>query len=164
MHKDGPFEAIPDFVPGNLLLIVQEALRNALQHAQPTSISVTIRTKAPGAPIHLEFVDDGTDYDLGSQKGSKQGHFGIAGMMERAERLGGTLRVESTPGKETRIAAQIGQDANNQILPIGRFCRIRQYRTPPPNNKTRFPLRPDSCLSPCHHQPASVSWWWMTIP
>ena len=53
MHVDGPFEGIPDFVSGNLLLIVQEALRNALQHAQPTSISVTIRTKGPGAPIHL---------------------------------------------------------------------------------------------------------------
>ena len=104
MNKDGPFEAIPDFVPGNLLLIVQEALRNALHHAQPTSISVTIRRKAPGAPIYIELVDDGTDSDLGSQKGSEQGHFGIVGMMERAERLGGTLRVERRSGSQLRSA------------------------------------------------------------
>jgi len=97
-------------------LIVQEALRNALQHAQPTSISVTIRTKAPNAPIHLEIVDDGTGFSPGSQKGPEQGHFGFVGMMERAERLGGTLRMESTPGKGTRIAAQIRQDVNDQDL------------------------------------------------
>jgi signal transduction histidine kinase len=110
VHTEGPLERIPDVVSGNLLLIVQEALRNALQHGKPTIIDLAVFTEAPGAPIHLDLRDDGSGFTPGSQKGPEQGHYGIVGMRERAERLGGSLRVESSPGQGTRIVALVCQD------------------------------------------------------
>ena len=116
VHTDGPLEAIPEFVSGNLLLIVQEALRNALQHGSPANISVDIRTAAPSAPIHMVVCDDGSGFTPGSQHGPEQGHCGMVGMMERAERLGGSLRVESAPGQGTRIVVEVSQDAGDNDL------------------------------------------------
>jgi signal transduction histidine kinase len=123
VRTDGPLEGIPEFVSGNLLLIVQEALRNARQHGNPRNISVEISTSAPGAPIRLVISDDGSGFTPGSQNGPEQGHYGIVGMRERAERLGGSLRVDSSPGQGTRIMAEVSQHAddddlaNEKILP-----------------------------------------------
>ena len=110
---EGPLERIPDFVSGNLLLIVQEALRNAQQHANPAHISVLIRTESQGALIRLELLDDGCGFVLDALRGPEQGHYGIVGMRERAERLGGSLRVISTPGHGTRIFAEVSQHVDD---------------------------------------------------
>ncbi len=116
VRTDGPFEAMPDFVSGNLLLIVQEALRNALQHGKADNILVEISTASVGAPIRLVVSDDGAGFVLGSQKGSEQGHYGIVGMRERAERLGGSFILETLPGKGTRVVAEVSQDADDSDL------------------------------------------------
>ncbi len=116
VHTEGPLERIPDVVSGNLLLIVQEALRNALQHGKPATIALTITTEAPGAPIRLDLRDDGAGFTPGSQNGPEQGHYGIVGMRERAERLGGSLQVESSPGHGTRIVAVVCQDADDNTM------------------------------------------------
>lgn len=113
VRTEGPLERIPDVVSGNLLLIVQEAMRNALQHGKPAVIDLTVATEAPGAPIRLELLDDGSGFTPGSQNGPEQGHYGIVGMRERAERLGGSLQVESSPGHGTRIVAVVCQDADD---------------------------------------------------
>ena len=103
----GPLETIPDMVSGNLLLIVQEGLRNALQHGKPGHVTVRITSEAPDSPIRLEIQDDGRGFDPGHQRGPEQGHYGLVGMGERAERLGGYLRVESQPGVGTTIMAEV---------------------------------------------------------
>ncbi|MEO8616950.1 MAG: sensor histidine kinase, partial [Luteolibacter sp.] len=114
VHTEGPLERIPDVVSGNLLLIVQEALRNALQHGKPENIYLTITTEAQHAPIRLECRDDGPGFTPGSQNGPEQGHYGIVGMRERAERLAGSLKVESSPGHGTRLIAVVDQVLNNE--------------------------------------------------
>jgi len=116
VHTHGPLEGIPEFVSGNLLLIVQEALRNALQHGKAEKISVEISSAAAAAPIRLVVADDGAGFVLGSQNGPEQGHYGIVGMRERAERLGGSLHVESSPGNGTRIVVEVSQDADDSDL------------------------------------------------
>ena len=111
----GPLETIPDMVSGNLLLIVQEGLRNALQHGKPDHVTVRITSDAPDSPIRLEIRDDGRGFDPGHQRGPEQGHYGLVGMSERAERLGGYLRVESQPGVGTTIMAEVGRhDADDE--------------------------------------------------
>ncbi len=113
VRTEGPLERIPDVVSGNLLLIIQEALRNALQHGKPKTISLVITTSGPGAPIRLDLRDDGSGFTLGRQNGPEQGHYGIVGMRERAERLGGSLEVTSTPGEGSRIVAIVLQKGDD---------------------------------------------------
>jgi signal transduction histidine kinase len=103
----GPQTAVSDFVAGNLLLVVQEAVHNALQHADPAAIEVVLSFDPPADTIDVTVRDDGKGFTPGMQAGPLQGHFGMQGMRERVERLGGTLRVESMPGRGTVIHARV---------------------------------------------------------
>jgi signal transduction histidine kinase len=103
----GPETAVSDFVAGNLLLVVQEAVHNALQHATATAIEVVLSFDPPADAIDVTVRDNGKGFTPGTQAGPLQGHFGMQGMRERVERLGGTLRVESAPGRGTAIHARV---------------------------------------------------------
>lgn len=61
----------------------------------------------PADAIDVTVRDDGKGFTPGTQAGPLQGHFGMQGMRERVERLGGTLRVESAPGRGTAIHARV---------------------------------------------------------
>jgi len=85
-----------------LYRIAQEAMHNAVKHsgAQALDLSVSLE----GDEVLLSVADDGAGFD---PSGSFPGHLGLRSMRERAERLGGTLRIESAPGEGTRIHARI---------------------------------------------------------
>lgn len=87
--------------------IVQEALNNAVQHAQARHIVVGVGCDADG--LTLSVTDDGTGFSLPPRPDflTRAGHFGLVGMQERATRLGGTLRIEAVPGSGTRIIAHL---------------------------------------------------------
>lgn len=99
-------DAIPAYVAGNLILVIQEAVHNALHHAEPSTVEVIIDADAAGALV-IEIHDDGSGFEIGTQAGPRHGHFGLAGMRERVERLGGTFMIESTPGRGTLVRASI---------------------------------------------------------
>lgn len=109
VHTEGPLDGVPDFVAGNLILIAQEALHNALRHGRAAEVEVLATATAPASPIRLEVSDDGTGFTPGTQPGPAQGHFGLEGMRERAERLGGSLAIDSTPGGGTRVVATVNR-------------------------------------------------------
>jgi PAS domain S-box-containing protein len=91
--------SLPSAVQEELYHIAQEALNNVLKHAWARKVSVLVRMDGPTAL--LEVADDGLGFDWeGAQQ--KQG-FGLRGMAERAERIGGNLEIESVPGKGTRV-------------------------------------------------------------
>ena len=79
--------------------IGQEALENIVRHAGASSANISI----DGNDDHLELTitDNGRGFDAGSVL--EEGRYGLRGMSERAANLGGTLRVESSPGKGTAI-------------------------------------------------------------
>jgi len=87
--------------------IAQEALHNALQHAQARDIVVRVRCDEGG--ITLTVADDGVGFILPPRPDllTRKGHFGLVGMQERVSRLGGTLRIDTAPGKGTRITARL---------------------------------------------------------
>jgi signal transduction histidine kinase len=101
---------VADFLAGNLLLIAQEAMLNALRHGAAGRIDVDLAFHTAPNRVELVVRDDGKGFEIGSQPGPRQGHFGIEGMRERAERLGGTLVLETAPGAGTtvRVAVPIG--------------------------------------------------------
>jgi signal transduction histidine kinase len=90
---------LPENVEEALYRIAQEALNNALKHAAPTSVEVTIR--ADGKRVELEVADDGTGFDLNAA--STGGGMGLVSMRERSERIGGTLQVISATGEGTKV-------------------------------------------------------------
>jgi signal transduction histidine kinase len=110
---------LPDYVVGNLILVIQEAVHNALHHGAPTAVGIVV-THDPHAPsIEVEIRDDGRGFTPGTQRGPTQGHFGLEGMRERMERVGGRLVVESAPGQGTAVRASIPRIGAEGRLPQG---------------------------------------------
>lgn len=114
MH--GPLDELPEFVAGNLLLVLQEAVSNALRHGHAVHVAITVATEAPDSRIELTVRDDGQGFVPGTQQGMEQGHFGIEGMRERVERLGGSLEIESTPSGGTTVRANVNRRVYDQDL------------------------------------------------
>ena len=85
-----------------LYRIAQEALHNTVKHARAKKVNVCMRWDTDG--LLLEVCDDGVGFDTAR---SFPGHLGLHSMQERITRLGGTLRIESTPGQGTCIRAQL---------------------------------------------------------
>jgi two-component system NarL family sensor kinase len=106
---------LPVIVEEALYRIAQEALNNALKHAQPTSVTVAIRTQGePGDQrVKLEVVDDGRGFDTGAV--GEKGGMGLVSMRERAEKLGGTLQIISAPGKGTRVNVRLATRGNAPV-------------------------------------------------
>jgi signal transduction histidine kinase len=107
VRTEGAAFAIPKFVAGNLALVVQEAVRNALQHAGGTSIDVLVAFDQAAQRVAVAVRDDGRGFEVGGQPGLADGHFGLQGMRERIERLGGTLTIESRVGGGTTVRADV---------------------------------------------------------
>lgn len=98
---------LPRFVAGNLLLVVQEAVRNALHHAEATAIDVAVRFDAAGREVEASVRDDGRGFEWGRQRGPAQGHFGLQGMKERVEALRGRLASDTAPGRGTTVTVRV---------------------------------------------------------
>lgn len=81
--------------------IAGEALRNAFRHAQARRITVAIRYD--GRQFRLRIRDDGKGVDEETIRRGHAGHFGLHGMRERAEVVGGRLEVWSKPDAGTEV-------------------------------------------------------------
>ncbi|MDQ1403186.1 MAG: hypothetical protein QOG03_1502 [Actinomycetota bacterium] len=84
--------------------IAQEAVTNAERHAQPHTISVVWQCDEQGAV--LEVADDGAG--LRPRSAPRMDSYGMLGMRERADSIGATLQVQSTPGQGTKVRCQLG--------------------------------------------------------
>ena len=99
--------ALPDFAAGNLLLVAQEAMLNAARQAAATATTVRLHMPPPGDAIVLEVADNGRGFDPAARPAGAQGHFGLDGMRERVERIGGTLDIQSAPGQGTTVTVRL---------------------------------------------------------
>jgi two-component system CheB/CheR fusion protein len=86
-----------------LYRVAQEALNNVFKHAHASRVDVVLEANSQGITLVIE--DDGIGFDpAATDKADKPlTGIGLIGMRERAALLGGTLQVESTPGKGTAI-------------------------------------------------------------
>ncbi|MGH9591371.1 MAG: ATP-binding protein, partial [Terracidiphilus sp.] len=71
------------------------------KHAAASELSVTLEYGQE--TILLEIRDNGRGGAIRAVSGSGVGHFGVTGMRERAEAIGGTLEIESAPGEGTMV-------------------------------------------------------------
>lgn len=85
-----------------LLRIGRDGVMNAVQHADPRV--VTLAFSFAEHAIRLCITDDGSGIDIhAAASATRRGHWGIAGMRERAERLGGSLDVARASGGGTEV-------------------------------------------------------------
>lgn len=103
LHRDT--ERLPSKYEVALFRLIQEAVQNAIKHAQAEQITVNleIAPRLVSAIIH----DDGTGFDTNTKK---ENSFGLIGMNERIEMLNGELDIQSTPGNGTTVYIRIPLD------------------------------------------------------
>jgi len=103
----GQISRLENKVEVALFAIVQEAVNNALKHAQASNIIV--RLKETPTAIYAMIVDDGQGFELDKIRRNygQQGSLGLVNIRERAELIGGELTMNSVPGQGTRISVYV---------------------------------------------------------
>lgn len=94
--------SVPAEMEDALYRIAQEALNNVLKHAQASSVTVTLRFEEE--QFLLEVVDDGLGFV--PDRARDEGGQGLRNIRERAEAMGATVAIASTPGAGTRLAVR----------------------------------------------------------
>ena len=103
---DDPQRRYPAEIETACFRVAQEALTNAVRHAEATSIEVRLRRE--GAELVLEVRDDGIGFDVrkARERAAAGASLGLLSMQERAVLTGGTWQVLSEPGSGTVVVAR----------------------------------------------------------
>ncbi|ANP56984.1 signal transduction histidine kinase [Streptomyces griseochromogenes] len=96
--------ALPAAQEEAVLRVAQEALHNALRHSGAEHVHVSMERRGPGAVLRV--TDDGGGFDPTTVRRAGR-HLGLVSMRDRASGVGGTLAVESAPGKGTTIEMEV---------------------------------------------------------
>lgn len=103
---EGPPRGTTPLVNEEILRIADEAVRNALLHADADQVIVTLRFGQRS--LELSVCDDGRGLPADVQQaGERAGHFGLRGMRERAERIGGRMIVATRSGGGTDLRVSV---------------------------------------------------------
>jgi signal transduction histidine kinase len=119
-HRDVQDIELPAPIALLVFHIAREGIMNAVKHADPTDVSVTVAEQ--GEDIVLQLEDNGSGFDAGAP--GPEGHYGMAMMRERAKVGGGSLEVRSGIGEGTTITVR---------FPIALLQREPQPGTEPPS-------------------------------
>lgn len=108
--SSGEAHALPPQVGNHLLRVALEAVTNAVKHSSANRIEVALAF----APDHVKLCvrDDGRGFDAEHLPPPSSGHFGLFGMRERAEKLGGMLSIRSRAGEGTEIRLVVPLNSN----------------------------------------------------
>jgi signal transduction histidine kinase len=98
---------LPAQIEQTLYRIAQEALDNVIRHANARHITLALVAESNMARLRVE--DDGAGFDV-AEALARSGHFGLKGLIERVESLGGRALIDSRPGAGTRILVEIAHD------------------------------------------------------
>ncbi len=95
---------VDDVVEHEIYRVVQEALTNALRHAK--SDDVVVRLTSGSDATVVEVSDDGSGFDPNAE-GIRSHRLGLTSMEERATAVGGTIEIDSGPGKGTTVRLRV---------------------------------------------------------
>ncbi len=96
--RDLPFE-----IERELYFTLREAVLNCVRHSRATELELSLNQTAKTCKVLLR--DNGVGFDVSAAEGSS--HYGIKGMRERVEKVGGQIAIQTAPGQGTKIAITI---------------------------------------------------------
>lgn len=105
VETSGKPVVLEPLVEHDIIMVAREAVSNALRHAHPRELS--LRFDFQRGRIRMSVQDDGCGFVPEEVLPQTGGHFGLIGMRERTERLGGRFAVRSTPGKGTELCVDV---------------------------------------------------------
>src|SRR5581483_9464436 len=97
----GTRRPLPSKVEDELWKIGQEAVANAVRHADAKHLKIDLSFEPK--KVKLAITDDGCGFSGEPESSGPNGHFGLKGMRERAEQIDADLSVSSAPGQGTQI-------------------------------------------------------------
>ena len=97
----GTYRALPEKIEDELLKIGQEAVTNAVRHAQAKRVRIDLAYQEK--KLHMSIADDGRGFDAGPNAVGPEGHYGLRGMRERAAEIGAQITVNSRRGEGTQV-------------------------------------------------------------
>ena len=89
----------------SLILLIREALQNAIRHAAPDRLWIALRFHP--RELHVSIKDNGAGFDSSLDQSNQSQHYGLVGMRERVERLGGEFNITSALGAGTHVRLRI---------------------------------------------------------
>jgi signal transduction histidine kinase len=98
-----PEESLPPRIQHGLLRFAQEAISNAIRHAKPSVVSVTLRWKPPN--LILKVKDNGCGFSPANPE--KSIGFGLGNMRTRASQINGNLDIQTASGRGTSIVLTV---------------------------------------------------------
>jgi signal transduction histidine kinase len=101
VSTEGVPRALGDGTAEEVRRIAEEALRNVVHHAQAHSVQLLLAYRAEG--LALTIRDDGIGLDAMARMKKHAGHFGCAGMRERAQQIGARLDIANDAGGGTVV-------------------------------------------------------------
>ncbi len=104
---------LPGATEIQLLRIIQEALSNVRKHAGAGSTTVSL--ELAGEALRLEVADDGRGFDTVTPSRTGWPRFGLQTMRERADAVGGTFELSSSPGAGTRIVVHVPVPSREEV-------------------------------------------------
>lgn len=105
LKVEGTPRPVNPLVADDLAQIGCQAIANALQHAGARRVDVQLHYKP--TELRLQVKDDGCGMSEEVAESGKPGHYGLIGMRERAQRIGGTLIIASAAGQGTQLTASV---------------------------------------------------------
>jgi signal transduction histidine kinase len=138
LTQEGTSRRLHPLVREELEWIAEEAVRNAVAHAQASTIEILLQWSQRG--LRLAIRDDGSGLPASVLAGGRrQGHFGLIGIHERAERIGGILTITSRQAAATEVTVEVPAHAAYEDYRAGLHDRLwsrwrswaRQRSAPP---------------------------------
>ena len=101
----GSYRALSPSLENEVLRVAQEAFANAVRHSGAARVAVDLRYHPN--ELTLTVCDNGIGFPATDTTMPAKGHFGLQGMRERADQIGATLNVESSPESGTKVRLSV---------------------------------------------------------
>lgn len=91
---------LPETTAHTILAILRELTANAVRHGSAATVRIASSTDSDA--FHFSVIDDGRGFNPDESAGPLEGHFGLTGIRDRLNRIGGEIKIESAPGRGTK--------------------------------------------------------------